>query len=189
MKTRLLLLTLLGVTVALFSGWFVDSQKMESTENPLQVPDNIDYYLAGVNYRAFNESGSPRMQLNTPYLEHYIREDVSQLQTPDLRFFTESNEWHLSAQQGSLQHATDTFELIDQARIQRVDPADPLLLTSEKLIFHANQEQLEIPQTLQLTAQGLRLQAATAIFDIRNKRHELSRVKAIYYNRQNHVPG
>lgn len=189
MKTRLLLLTLLGIAAALFSGWFIDNQKVVTATNPLQVPDNIDYYLAGVNYRAFNESGSPHMQLQTPYLEHYIREDISQLETPELQYFTDSGEWRLSAQQGSLQHASDVFELIDEARLRRVEPADALLLTTQKLIFRSRQEQLEVPQALQITTDGLQLQAANALMDMRNKRHEFFRVKAIYRSRSNHVPG
>ena len=189
MRLRLLLLTLAGITIALVFGWFVDPPKVENTVNPLQVPDNIDYYLAGVRYQDFSESGEPKLQLQTPYLEHFIREDVSQLESPRLQYFTANEEWHLTATQGMLQHASDTFVLTHKARLQRVNESNPFLLTTDKLVFHSAEEQLEAPQALQVRSDGLQLQAANALLDMRTKQHRLSRVKATYHRRSNHAPG
>lgn len=180
MKLRLLLLTLVGIGLALFYGWFVDSRREQTTVSPLQVPDNIDYYLAEVDYLALSRDGTPHLHLQTPYLEHFIREDISQLTTPRLRYHAGPVEWRLQARQGTLIHGSETFEMIDEAKLERVDTGNPLQLSSDKLVFHSSEELLVAPGRVRITARGVVLNAANAAFDLANQRHRFDDVKATY---------
>lgn len=189
MKAGYIFLGLAGIIGALGIGWFFDSQKVISKKNELQVPDNIDYYLAGVNYHAFNDQGLTRFQLRSPYLEHFIREDTSHLIQPTLNYFTDTGEWKLSAKKGSLQHKTEIFQLQQQASVRSFNTKDPFTVNSELMVFKSESELLEIPQALQIYSQDLKLNAASAVLDLKNDLHEFVRVKAIYDNRNNHEPG
>lgn len=188
MRWSYVVLILAGIAGALGIGWFFDSQKVISTQNPLQVPDNIDYYLSGVRYQSFNDQGFTRFQMRTPYLEHFIREDTSQLTQPMLDYFNDSEQWQLSATRGSLQHGTEIFQLQQQARVSRIDALDPFVLHSELIVFKADTELLEVPQSLQISSRDLQLEADSALMDIKNSRHEFFNVNATYDSNK-HEPG
>ena len=189
MKLRLLVLTILGVGLGLIYGWFIDSRRAPTVADPLQVPDNIDYYLAGVDYRALNAAGKTRYRLRTPYLEHFIREDVSQLTTPELHLHADAAQWLLNSNEGRLVHASETFEMSIDARLRRVDAENPLILSSENLIFDASKEQLVAPGPLRILTNDLQMNAASGFFDLRNKLHQFNRVKSTYQAGTYHVPG
>lgn len=180
MKSSYIFLIFFALIAALTAGWFIESRPAVVITNSLEVPDNIDYYLAEVNYRVFNDSGEPSYQLQAPYLEHFIREDLSQITQPDIQYYAENNQWQMTADQGTLKHEKEILELSQQVRLKRVDLNNPLLLTSELMVFTPNDEQLEIPQKLQVKTNDLELQADSALMDIKNNRHEFHHVKAIY---------
>ncbi len=180
MKVVPLFFILLALIVALGIGWFIDKPPILSSKNPLQVPDNIDYYFSDLNFSAFGQDGELSYQLKSPYLEHYIREDTSQISAPDIRYFGDNNKWQLSAMQGLLQHKGEIFELIKQARIHRIDAKDPLILTSEQIIFTPDAEQVVVPQKLRVKTNSLNLHADYAVMNLKNNQHEFRRVKAVY---------
>lgn len=180
MKASHILIILLVLIAALTAGWFIESRPTLSIKAPLQVPDNIDYYLAEVSLRSYDDSGAPRYQLQSPYLEHYIREDLSRIDQPDIHYFAKNNQWQITADKGSLLHQNQVFSLSQQARLQRIDPLNPMLLTSDLMIFTPDTEQVEIPQALRIETNDLKLLADSATMDIKNNRHEFHRVKATY---------
>lgn len=188
MKTRFALLVIAGTFIALGLGWFFDNQKVISTQNSLEVPDNIDYYLSSVNFLAYNEQGVTRFRLQTPYLEHHIREDTSQLTQPTLDYHVDSEQWELSANRGSYQHQPEIFELREQARISRLN-ANPFILNSELFILDTQTEHLTIPQDLRINSPTLKLSAQSAILDLKTSRYQFNRVMATYENRNQHEPG
>lgn len=189
MKTGYILLGLAGIVSALGIGWFFDSQKVISRQNLLKVPDNIDYYLAGVNYHAYNDQGLTRFQLRSPYLEHFIREDTSALTRPMIDYYTDSGQWQLSAKTGRLQHKTEIFQLQQEASVRSLNSTDPFVINSELMVFKSETERLEIPQALQIDSEQLKLNAASAVLDLKNNLHEFVRVKATYEDRIKHEPG
>jgi LPS export ABC transporter protein LptC len=180
MRSGLIILILLAALIAIASGWFIDTKNVISTKPELQVPDNIDYYLAGVDYRAFAQSGQPRYQLKTPYMEHFIREDASHMQSPDLSYHSDNSHWQLNAGEGIMRHATETFELTHQARIERRNGHTPFTLTTEAVVFQAQKETLVLPHPIQLQTGTMTLQAEKATLDIGNNRHFFTAVKAIH---------
>lgn len=189
MKTGFLFLIVAGIFIAHGIGWFFDSQKVIIGEDELQVPDNIDYYLAGVDYQAFNDQGLPRFHLKTPYLEHFILEDTSHLRQPSIDYYAQSGQWNLSAKTGTLQHKSEIFQLQQQASIRSFSSTDPFVVNSELMVFKSELERLEIPQQLAITSPRFKLKAASAVLDLKNNRHEFVRVKATYDNRNTNETG
>jgi len=180
MKLLHIILLILGVVVAIGIGWFFDTQPAITKTSELEVPDNIDYYLTGAKFKAFDSNGQPHYELKSPYLEHFIREDRSDLNKPEIHYFKDNQSWHILAQQGSLYHPTELLKLSQQVKMQRLDELDPLQLEAELMEFDPNRNLVNIPQALTLKTDELLLHAHSAVFDIHNKRYQLQRVKATY---------
>ena len=180
MKSLHVLILILGVVMAIVVGWFLDTREVISKTSPLEVPDNIDYYLTGVKFKAFDQDGNPQYELRSPYLEHFIREDRSDLNQPDIEYYTENQRWQILARQGSLHHPTEIIKLSDQVTMQRFDENDPIHLEAELIEFNPKQDLVRIPQNLILKTDELYLQAESAVLDMLNKRHQLHRVQASY---------
>jgi LPS export ABC transporter protein LptC len=187
-KTFHFLLLIIGMMVAVGVGWFIDNQPELDSENTLQVPDNIDYYLARINYRAYDAQGQTSYHLKSPYLEHYIREDRSQFTQPDLHYYKDATPWHITAEKGSLQHQTELFRLQEAVKMRRIDELAPLLLASELLEFDPSRDTITIPQYLTIDTDELELRADSAVMDMKNKRHQFDRVKAIYQRGEGNAP-
>lgn len=188
MKARFIFLILSGTVIALVSGWLLDQNRITSTQNPLEVPDNIDYYLTNVNFLAFNDQGNTRFRLQSPHLEHHIREDTSKLTQPFLHYHADSGQWKLSANRGSFQHESEIFQLQDEARIRRLN-TDPFTLDSTLFIFESQTERLTVPQPLQIESPSLKLKAQSAVLDMKTSRYQFNGVMATYENRNKHDPG
>jgi LPS export ABC transporter protein LptC len=188
MKARFIFLVLSGTVIALVSGWLLDESRITTTQNPLEVPDNIDYYLTNVNFLAFNDQGDTRFRLQAPHLEHHIREDTSELTQPSLDYHADSGQWKLSADRGSFQHGSEIFQLRDQARIRRLN-INPFTLDSTLFIFESQTERLTVPQALQIESPSLRLKAQSAVLNMKTSRHQFNGVMATYENRNKHDPG
>lgn len=188
MKTRFVFLVLSGTLLALVLGWFLDEEKVISMQKELEVPDNIDYYLSSVNFVAFNDQGSTRFRLQSPLLEHYIKEDTSQLTQPALDYYADTVQWKLSGQKGSFQHESEIFQLQDQASIRRIN-TDPFILDSTLLIFESRTERLTIPHALHMKSPSLQLKAQSAVLDMKTSQYQFNGVMATYKNRNNNDPG
>jgi LPS export ABC transporter protein LptC len=184
MKWRFLLLFVLGTLLAAGTGWLIDLQRAVKPRQALQAPDNIDYYMKQVDYRAFDENGLLSYHLRSPYLEHFIREDSSHLQTPKIDFFAAEDQWHARSNQAVLSHAEETLTFNDKVDLRRSGGTEPLNLTSDKLILYSREERMEVPVDMILLQGGLTLHATGAILDMKSKRHNFTGVKAVYHAKQ-----
>lgn len=181
MKLRLLLLTLVLVGSALVVGWLFDEQSVLSpTRDDFKIPDNIDYYLSRVDYRAMNEQGKLNYRLQTPYLEHYIREDTSQIEQPRFHFLGEPSQWKIRSGKASLQHRAERFELTQKVELQRESTIDPLRLNTSLMILLARDKIVDIPQPLTLKTPTLQLQAKSAQIHMSQDLYQFSGVRATY---------
>ena len=181
MKPRLLLLILLLIGGALLIGWFYDEQSaMTQAREELQIPDNIDYYLSQVDYRAMNDQGQLNYRLQTPYLEHYIREDSSHIQQPRFQILGQPSQWDIRAEQAILQHREERFELKHQVELRRQSGSEALQLDTALMILLARDKIVDIPQALTLKTPTLDLQADSALIHINNELYQFTGVKATY---------
>jgi LPS export ABC transporter protein LptC len=185
MTTRFALVIISGIAIAAIVGWLFDFKKAPLPQQLLQAPDNIDYYMKQVNYRAFDSRGLLQYHLRTPYLEHFIREDASHLQTPDLEYFADKEQWHARSNTAVLVHADEVLTFRQNVDLRRVQGAQPLELQSEVLILRSREEQMEIPVAMTLKQPGLHLQAQDALLDMKLKRHRFNGVKAVYQDSNN----
>lgn len=174
---------------ALSTGWFFDTQSTLMIESPLEVPDNIDYYLSGVRYRAMTTEGAIRYELDSPYLEHYIQEDISVIQQPFIDYRGTPQRWTLSANKGVLQHQSEVFELHQQVKLARIDDIDPLQLATERMILTTQDDLVVIPQEVVLSSRRLQLQANSATLDVTNNHYRFNGVKATYHDQRSHETG
>jgi LPS export ABC transporter protein LptC len=188
MNARFLFLFMIALVVAVFAGWFFDRKNLPMAKNPLQIPDNIDYYLSAVKLKTFNQQGKPSYQLNSPYLEHFVREDISILQQPDIRYFDKTADWIMSANQGKLIHQREIIELNQKASIQRHQLKGSMLLTSEQMIFDPDRETVKLPVALRMQDENLDLKAQSAMLDIKHEHHVFQGVNAIYQTPKAHEP-
>lgn len=189
MRIRHLFLVLLLIIGALGIGWFYDTRTALLTENPLQAPKNVDYYLSKVNYIAMNKLGRIRYRLQTPYLEHYIEQDISDIQQPIIDYHNNRDKWHVTAHKGSLQHTTEIFKLTQQVSLTRLNPLQPMQLDTELMIFTTLMEQIEMPQPVTVTTDKLHLKADNAWMDLSKNRYKFNQVKATYKARSDHEAG
>lgn len=188
MKLRFLFIFIISLVAAIVSGWFFDRQSLPIVQNPLQIPDNIDYYLAEVKLKTYNEQGNLHYQLNTPYLEHFVREDISMIQQPDIRLFDIKADWIMSARTGKLIHQQDTFELTQNAFLERQLSQKWIKVSSEQMIFYPEQEAIKMPVALTMRSADLELNAGSAMLDMKNDRHIFQRVNATYQTAGAHEP-
>jgi len=188
MKQRFLFIFMLTLVVAVVAGWFFDRKNLPIVQNPLQIPDNIDYYLTEVKIKTFDQQGSPSYQLNSPYLEHFVREDISIIQQPDIRYFDTNADWIITADQGKLMHKSETVELHRKASIQRNQIRGSMHLTSEQMIFNPDQETVKLPVALRMQNENLDLKAQSAMLDMKNEHHVFQGVNATYRTEKTHEP-
>jgi len=179
------LLTVLAlVSLAIGIGWFYDRKLEPATTDALLLPDNIDYYLSKVNYRAMNLQGTIHYQLRSPYLEHYIREDTSHIQQPDIQLNGEVSAWQIRATKGILKHTEEIFELKQKVEMLRDSIVDPMRLNTELMVLRPQTNLVEIPSALTLISSQLQLQASSAMLDIDKNRYQFTRVKATHHSRK-----
>ncbi len=179
MKSNYILAIILFISIALVLGWFYDKKIPESSKNSLQVPDNIDYYLSNLKYRSMNPQGSTHYLLNSPYLEHYIQQDISHLKQPKMQFFGDKSDWSIQAEIGRLNHQEENFELEQQVKLTK-SSQQSMLLTTHLMILKAQQNLIEIPQHMNVSGDNVELQAASAILNIDQNKFQFKRVKATY---------
>ena len=172
------------VSIAIGIGWFYDRRLVPATTDALLLPDNIDYYLSQVNYRAMNQQGTIHYQLRSPYLEHYIREDISQIQQPDIQLNGEQSAWQIQAAKDTLQHREEVFELQQKVEMLRSSVVDPMRLNTELMVLRPQTNLIEIPAALTLISSQLQLQASSAMLDIDKSQYQFTRVKATHHSRK-----
>ena len=83
MRPSVLVVIFIAVVGAIAAGWIYQSKSKTTTQRPeLEIPTDIDYFLAELKYRIFNQAGSLDYQLRSPYLEHFARDDISRVKQP-----------------------------------------------------------------------------------------------------------
>lgn len=189
MSATRLLIFIAVVGAAITIGWYVDRPTPLSRTAPLEVPDNVDYYLTQFSYQSLNQQGQLHYQLESPYLEHFRREDVSQIQQPDLNVYRDDIRWYASSESGLLRHESEVLEMNDNVTLKQVTGSELTLLTSEQMIFISQQNLIKIPTSLNLDSGDLKLVAGNAKLDMKSGNHQFERVKAVYHRNAQQVSG
>ena len=112
MKSRIFILVIILGFAAIAIGWVYESSLRPGEKQAnLQFPDDIDYFLTDMHYRALDADGEPDFEFVTPRLEHYPHDDVSNLETPSIQIHDLSSPWQIDALTGEYRHADNLLQL------------------------------------------------------------------------------
>jgi len=178
-RPRRFLIYALVAIAALILGRFVRTPSPVLLQPKEAVPDNIDFYLAAVDYRALGSDGQLRYRLQSPMLEHYQREDVSRAREPRIEYRLPGQRWQLQAQQAELQHREDRLLLENRVLLSR-DGNRPIQLSTERLELQTATQQVTLPGALRLDSPALRLEAGSARLLLDQGRYRFDRVRATH---------
>lgn len=182
MKSRITIFVLLLGIIAVAVGWVYESRLRTRVETAaLQIPDNIDYFLTNLNYRAINDFGNLDFEFSSPRLEHHTRNDVSLIEAPALDIYRESDHWRVNAQQGELQHQDNLLWLRRQVVMQK-SGANPFELLTESIRFEPDSNLVSSETTVLMRSKQARIEAEAAVFDLAGKIYRLSNTRAVYYH-------
>jgi LPS export ABC transporter protein LptC len=175
----MIFITVLG---AIAVGWIYESRSKDNLVRPeLEIPTDIDFFLSQLNYRVFNRSGGLDYQLQSPYLEHFIKNDISRIKQPMIQVYRESGDWQLEALHGAILHRQEWVQFDNNVVMEKVG-AESIRVRSDSIIFKPDQDQVSTKTTVIIESNGARITGDQAIFDLRNEVYSLNNTRAIYYH-------
>lgn len=178
---RLMIYALLALT-ALIIGRYVETPSPIQVTREEEVPDNIDFYLSGVDYRAMDDRGELRYRIQSPLLEHYRLEDISQVQQPVIEYRLGDRRWQLQAGKAEMQHRRDRLILDQAVQLQREGGSGPMQLDTEQLILQTRKQLVRLPVALRLQSSRLRLEADSGRLQLDDGKYRFNGVRAVYQN-------
>ena len=172
-------ITVLG---AIAVGWVYESRsKNNLVRAELEIPTDIDFFLSQLNYRVFNSSGGLDYQLQSPYLEHFIKNDISRIEQPIIQVYRDSGDWRVEALRGAILHRQEWVQLDNDVVMEKIG-AESIRVRSDSIIFKPEQDQVTTKTTVIIESNGARITGDQAFFDLRNEVYSLTNTQAIYYH-------
>lgn len=177
----MIVIVLIAGIIAIAVGWIYQSNSSSlATGTALEIPKNIDYFMTNFRYRSFDQSGQLDYQFESPYLEHYIKEDISRIEAPVVLAYRQSDDWRVEADIGEMYHRSNTMQLSNNVVMQKMG-ADPMLVRSESILFEPDRDLLVSDQGLVIESSNARIVAEQGVFDMQNQVYNLKTAKALYY--------
>lgn len=182
MKSRLLIFVALLGLAAIALGWIYEARlKPEISQAELVIPDDIDYYLTGLRYRAMNADGVLDYEFQSRRLEHRRRTDVSHIEQPSLRIFRAGDQWQIDSRRGQFEHRDNRLQLTEDVVMLRTGAA-PLRLQGEQISFEPDRDLVSSDRRVVILTDDSRIEADEAIFNIADGIYRLRRARAIYHD-------
>ena len=180
MKSRLLLLIVFLGIGAIAVGWVYESSLRPPPDKAsLLIPDDIDYFLTNMRYRELDSDGQLAFQFHTPRLEHYPLDDVSSIERPSMRIFTETGSWQVDAQTGEHRHRENLLRLREQVVMRRQGDA-PMQVFTDSISFEPDRELVRAESDIVMISPDARIEAQRAEFDLGAKIYRFDRTRAVY---------
>jgi LPS export ABC transporter protein LptC len=182
MNLRILVLVFILGIGAIAVGWVYESRLRTKIERAdLVIPDNIDYYLTNLRYRAMKTDGNIDYEFNSPRLEHYPRTDVSIIEVPSLQIFRDRDHWQVDAINGELVHQDNIFHLRDQVVMQR-HGNNPLQMYGESISFEPDRDLVTSDAKISMRSKQARIDAEQAFLDLAGGVYRFNKTRATYYH-------
>ncbi len=180
MKSRVLVfIVLLGIAAVLI-GWLYESRLRERIERAeLVVPDDIDYFLSGLHFRAMNEGGQLDYAFRSPRLEHRRLTDTSEIERPALEIHRDGNRWQVDANRGEYSHRENRLDLEQRVVLRRLG-ARPLRLESDRARFEPDLDRVTVAGNVLLVTGKAEIRADGAEFDLADGIYRLDNTRAVY---------
>jgi len=186
MKSRPLIFVVLFGFVAIAIGWVYESSlRPEQKQADLVFPDDIDYFLTDMHYRALNADGALDFEFLTPRLEHYPHNDVSSLETPSMQIHDPSSPWQIDAMTGEYRHASNLLQLSEQVVMRKEGPS-PMQVYTESISFEPDRDLVSTDVEILMISPQAQIHASRAEFDLARKIYRFDRTRAVYGQDDNH---
>ena len=179
-------LTIIGLVFAVLCavavGWIYEASSKRTLVRPeLEIPTDIDFFLSQMNFRVFDKTGSLNYQLQSSYLEHFIKDDISRLQQPVIRVYRTGGDWQVEALSGDILHQQEWLRLDDNVLMQKMG-ADPIQVRTESMLFKPDQDLVAIDAKLTIESDSAKISGDNAVFDLGNESYSMKNTRAIYYH-------
>ena len=182
MSLRLLVLVIILGIGAIALGWVYESRlRTEDEKADLVIPNNIDYFLTNLHYRAMNIEGTLDYEFKSPRLEHYPGTDVSLIEVPSVQIYRETDHWLVDALNGELLHGENLLRLRNQVVIQKRGD-NPFQMYTESIRFEPNLDLVTSEASVLMRNKQAQIEAEQAIFDLASQIYRFSKTHSVYYN-------
>ena len=172
----------IAVLAAVAVGWVYEASSRNSLAQPeLEIPTDIDFFLSQMKFRVFDKSGNLNYQLQSQYLEHFIKDDISRIQQPVIQVYRETGDWHVEAATGNILHQQEWLQLDDKVLMQKMG-ADPIQVRTESMLFKPDQDLVTIDAVLTIESSRAKISGENAVFDLSNESYSLKNTRATYYH-------
>jgi len=181
MKLSIIVIVLIAGLTAIATGWIYQSSSSSLTARPaLEIPSDIDYFMTNFRYRSIDQNGLLDFQIESQYLEHYTKEDISRIESPVVRAYRQNDDWRVEADSGQMYHRSNTMRLSDNVVMQKMG-GDLMEVRSESILFEPDRDLLVSNQGLVIEWPNARISADEGVFDIQKQVYKLKNAKAVYY--------
>jgi LPS export ABC transporter protein LptC len=182
MRPSVLVVVFIAVVGAIAAGWIYQSKSKTTSLRPeLEIPTDIDYFLAELNYRIFNQAGSLDYQLQSPYLEHFIRDDVSRVRQPVVEVYRTAGDWRVNASRGEIFHQQNYLILSDDVVMQKFGTRQ-LLVQAQSVLFKPDLNLLSSEENVIIESGNARISGNRAVFDLQNEVYSLKNTRSVFYH-------
>ena len=180
MKSRLFIFVVIFGFGAIAAGWVYErSLRVPEARVELAIPQDIDYFMTNMNYRALNANGTLDFQFFTPRLEHYPHNDTSSLERPNIRIETDTVPWLVDSRAGEYQHASNLLHLTHDVVMQRHGD-EPIRIYSDSVHFEPDRELVTSDSEITMINPHTRLVADHAEFDLARQVYRFKRARTVY---------
>jgi len=182
MKPRLLVLVIILGIAAIVLGWVYESRLSRQDEKvELIIPNNIDYFLTNLHYREMTTEGTLDFEFNSPRLEHYPVNDVSDIEVPSVQIYRKADRWLVDALNGEFLHQDNLLRLRNQVVIQKLGD-NPLQMYTEKIRFELDLDLVSSEAKVLMLSKQTRIEAERAVFDLAGKVYRFNNTHTVYYH-------
>ena len=186
MKSRFLIFIIIFGFGAIAIGWVYESNlRPREKQASLEFPNDIDYFLTNLHYRALDDDGKLDFQFLSPRLEHFPHNDISSIEEPSMEIFNDIDPWQIDALTGEYQHGNNLLQLNQQVVMQKQGPS-PMQVYTESISFEPDRDLVSANREILMIIPQARIQAEHAEFDLARKVYRFGKARAIYHNEGRH---
>lgn len=175
-------MVIIAIIGAIAVGWIYESRSKDLLTRPdLEIPTDIDFFLSSMAYRVFDKSGNLNYQLQSPYLEHFVKDDISRIKQPEIRVLREESDWLVKASHGEILHSQEWLKLEENVILKKIG-TETLKVQSESMLFKPELDLIVSEATVTMESDSANISGDQAIFDLRREIFSLKNTRAIYYH-------
>jgi len=186
MKSRFLIFIIIFGFGAIAIGWVYESSlRPREEKSSLEFPNDIDYFLTNLRYRALDADGKLDFQFLSPRLEHFPANDISSIEAPSMQIYNDINPWQIDALTGEYQHGNNLLQLNQQVVMQKQGPS-PMQVYTESISFEPDHDLVSANSEILMVIPQAKIRAEHAEFDLARRIYRFGKARAIYRQEGRH---